>query len=307
MGKKAGDELQETEIRLKEFAAVTKKEMSSASFMEIVEDIVHFFQSFIDRWSHLLTKPAQQFDVLSVLLNSETLAVIFAENPLHHAFDIWLKKSATAAMSRPRSARGRRSTKVQPSVTDDQWAEVKEEALESLFALFDSDGSGQVDAEEMRITMGLLGFEIAEDSEQHIHLVSDYDEDGDGSIGFAEFKKLILERMQSVYESFLPSESESQTPPDPNAEVGITNEDLARIWREVKSDEVDLDSIKAMMTTLDKNHGGTISFQEFETLILMKAEPSHDDLFTDANSTRMTMAFFMDEDAISGPGSRSNC
>jgi centrin-1 len=62
-------------------------------------------------------------------------------------------------------------TKGQKKLTDDQKQEIKE-----AFDLFDTDGSGSIDENELRVAMKALGFE-AKDEEVHKMIVG-VDEDG---------------------------------------------------------------------------------------------------------------------------------
>ncbi len=61
--------------------------------------------------------------------------------------------------------------------------------LKLAFGVFDKDGSGRIGAEEMRSVMIQVGLTAAELDE----MIKEVDEDGDGSIDFAEFSKLAPE------------------------------------------------------------------------------------------------------------------
>lgn len=75
-------------------------------------------------------------------------------------------------------------TKGQKKLTDQQKQEIKE-----AFDLFDTDGSGSIDENELRVAMKALGFE-AKDEEVH-KMIVDVDEDGNGGVEFDEFLKMV--------------------------------------------------------------------------------------------------------------------
>ena len=61
-------------------------------------------------------------------------------------------------------------------LTEEQKQEIKE-----AFDLFDTDGSGEIDAKELKVAMRALGFEPKKEEIQK--MISDVDDDGSGSIG----------------------------------------------------------------------------------------------------------------------------
>lgn len=65
----------------------------------------------------------------------------------------------------------------------------RESRLKLAFGIFDKDGSGRITAEEMGSVMSQVGLEKAELEE----MIKEVDEDGNGSIDFAEFCKLAPE------------------------------------------------------------------------------------------------------------------
>jgi len=59
---------------------------------------------------------------------------------------------------------------------------------DTVFSMMDQDGSGCVDAAELRSALGALGIEI--DAADAVEMVRKYDADGSGSIGLQEFRAL---------------------------------------------------------------------------------------------------------------------
>merc|ERR1711939_883409 len=74
--------------------------------------------------------------------------------------------------------------------------EQKQEIREA-FDLFDTDGSGTIDAKELKVAMRALGFEPKK--EEIKKMISDIDKDGSGTIDFNEFlEKMTDEELQEM-------------------------------------------------------------------------------------------------------------
>lgn len=61
------------------------------------------------------------------------------------------------------------------------------------FDLFDTDGSGTIDAKELKVAMRALGFEPKK--EEVKKMIDDIDKDGSGSIDFSEFLEMMTTKM----------------------------------------------------------------------------------------------------------------
>ncbi|MCO5553057.1 hypothetical protein L7F22_006578 [Adiantum nelumboides] len=79
-------------------------------------------------------------------------------------------------------------TKVRSHPTDEQRQEIRE-----AFDLFDTDGSGTIDARELQVAMRALGFEAGE--EEVKQMIEDVDKDKNGSIDFDEFLHMMTNKM----------------------------------------------------------------------------------------------------------------
>nr|ACN40674.1 unknown [Picea sitchensis] len=73
-------------------------------------------------------------------------------------------------------------------LTDQKRQEIKE-----AFELFDTDGSGTIDAKELNVAMRALGFEMTE--EQIRQMIADVDKDGSGTIDFDEFAYMMTAKI----------------------------------------------------------------------------------------------------------------
>merc|ERR1712224_984001 len=85
-----------------------------------------------------------------------------------------------------RTNMGRKSAKKKGGLTEEQLDEIRE-----AFSLFDSDASGAIDVRELKAAMRALGFEIK--NEELKKMVSDIDNDGNGTIEFAEFLGMMTD------------------------------------------------------------------------------------------------------------------
>merc|ERR1712100_597858 len=83
----------------------------------------------------------------------------------------------------------RRGAKKKPGqLTDEQLDEIRE-----AFSLFDADASGMIDIRELKAAMRAIGFEVK--NEELKKMVADIDNDGNGTIEFAEFLAMMTGKM----------------------------------------------------------------------------------------------------------------
>merc|ERR1711966_349062 len=82
------------------------------------------------------------------------------------------------------SRRGAAKKKAKGGLTEEQIEEIRE-----AFNLFDADNSGAIDVRELKAAMRALGFEVKK--EELKKMISDIDNDGNGSIEFAELLDMI--------------------------------------------------------------------------------------------------------------------
>ena len=80
--------------------------------------------------------------------------------------------------------------KVQKQLDEEQLQELQE-----AFELFDQDGSGTIDVQELKAAMRALGFNVQD--EEIKRMISDVDKDGNMEIDFNEFKNMMTGRMTS--------------------------------------------------------------------------------------------------------------
>merc|ERR1712151_1137089 len=76
----------------------------------------------------------------------------------------------------------------QTALSEEQKNEIKE-----AFELFDADGSGQIDVEELKIATRALGFEPKKGEIEA--MIASVDDDGSGQIGFDEFLRMMTNKI----------------------------------------------------------------------------------------------------------------
>lgn len=64
-----------------------------------------------------------------------------------------------------------------------------DEEIKQVFDEFDADGSGNIDKKEIRSVCEKLGVEVSDADIED--LIKSADDNGDGKISFAEFKKAV--------------------------------------------------------------------------------------------------------------------
>merc|ERR1711908_33269 len=87
-----------------------------------------------------------------------------------------------------RANMGRKSAKKKGGMGEEQMEEIRE-----AFGLFDADASGMMDVRELKAAMRALGFEVK--NEELKKMVSDIDNDGNGTIEFGEFLQMMIGKM----------------------------------------------------------------------------------------------------------------
>merc|ERR1711862_66565 len=147
-------------------------------------------------------------------------------------------------------------TMAKHGLTQDQVEEIKE-----AFDLFDTDGSGSIDVNELKVAMKALGMDAKSDEIRK--LINDIDSDGDGTIDFDEFLAMMTARKQGedtledllkVFKLF-----------DDDKTGTISFKNLKRVCQELGENMTD-DELKEMMDWADKDGDGVLNEDEFINL-----------------------------------------
>ncbi|XP_023519469.1 probable calcium-binding protein CML47 [Cucurbita pepo subsp. pepo] len=63
--------------------------------------------------------------------------------------------------------------------------------VKEAFDLFDENGDGFIDAEDLKKVLDAMGFTVASEVDECRRMISGYDKNGDGRLDFEEFAKLV--------------------------------------------------------------------------------------------------------------------
>ena len=163
---------------------------------------------------------------------------------------------ATQSKKSPTNRRKRGETTTASAIrelTEDQRQEIRE-----AFDLFDSDGSGAIDAKELKVAMRALGFEP---SKQEIrNMIAEADTDGSGMIDFQEFEKLMTVKLgqRDAHEEMLKAFRLF----DDDESGYITFKNLKRIALEL-GESISDEELQEMIDEADRSGQGKVSQDDF--------------------------------------------
>merc|ERR1712188_51271 len=130
--------------------------------------------------------------------------------------------------------------------------------IREAFSLFDADASGAIDVRELKAAMRALGFEVK--NEELKKMVSDIDNDGNGTIEFAEFLQMMTgkkgekdtrEDIEKAFKLF-----------DDDNTNKISFRNLARVAEEL-GENIDDEELQDMINQADRDGDGEINIDEF--------------------------------------------
>merc|ERR1719451_241435 len=157
------------------------------------------------------------------------------------------------ATRKPAAAARGKGGKGKPELTDEQKQEIRE-----AFDLFDTDGSGTIDAKELRVAMRALGFEPKK--EEIKKMIADIDKDDSGTIDFNEFLEMMTAKMS---EKDSREEIRKAFRLFADDETGfITLKNLRRVAKEIGENMTD-EELQEMIEEADRDGDGQVSEEEF--------------------------------------------
>ncbi|KAL7485064.1 hypothetical protein ACHAW6_010661, partial [Cyclotella cf. meneghiniana] len=140
-----------------------------------------------------------------------------------------------------------------PELTEEQKQEIRE-----AFDLFDTDGSGTIDAKELKVAMRALGFEPSK--EEVRKLISQVDKDGSGTVNFNEFLAMMTTKMcerdsrEEIIKAFRLFDD------DETGKISFRN--LKRVAMELGESITD-EELQEMIDEADRDGDGEVSQEEF--------------------------------------------
>ncbi|KAH0464642.1 hypothetical protein IEQ34_007428 [Dendrobium chrysotoxum] len=157
----------------------------------------------------------------------------------------WLGSSSAEATSNSKVPTSRRE---KPRGRYHGLTTQKKQEIKEAFELFDTDGSGTIDAKELNVAMRALGFEMTE--EQINNMIADVDKDGSGAIDFDEFMHMMTTKIgerdtkEELMKAFRIIDQ------DNNGK--ISDVDILKIAKEL-GESFTLTEIRAMIEEADRN------------------------------------------------------
>lgn len=162
-------------------------------------------------------------------------------------------KNTGGASSTSNKPSGGGAARAKIELTEEQRQEIKE-----AFDLFDTDGSGSIDAKELKVAMRALGFEPKK--EEIRKMISDVDTDGSGTIDFNEFMDMMTAKMsekdsrEEILKAFRLFDD------DETGKISFKN--LKRVAKELGENMTD-EELQEMIDEADRDGDGEISEEEF--------------------------------------------
>lgn len=138
-------------------------------------------------------------------------------------------------------------------LTEEQKQEIRE-----AFDLFDTDGSGTIDAKELKVAMRALGFEPNKDEIKK--MIADIDKDGNGTIDFEEFLAMMTAKMgerdsrEEIMKAFRLFDD------DETGKISFKN--LKRVAKELGENMTD-EELQEMIDEADRDGDGEVNEEEF--------------------------------------------
>merc|ERR1712164_195285 len=156
------------------------------------------------------------------------------------------------SMARGRAGADKRAGELK-SLTEEQKGELRE-----AFDLFDTDGSGAVDASELHTAMKALGFEPKK--EEISKMVKEMDKDGDATVDFEEFCVMMAEKMNQKDGKEEMMKSFKLFDDDNTGKISFKN--FQRVAKELGENLSDQE-LKEIIAEADTDGDGEISEAEF--------------------------------------------
>eukprot|EP00916_Digyalum_oweni_P009466 GHVL01015981.1.p1 GENE.GHVL01015981.1~~GHVL01015981.1.p1 ORF type:complete len:173 (+),score=46.31 GHVL01015981.1:56-574(+) len=159
-----------------------------------------------------------------------------------------MRKAPTSQRANVHGRSGKRT-----EVTDEQKQEIKE-----AFDLFDTDGSGSIDAKELKVAMRALGFEPKK--EEVRKMISDVDKDGSGTIEFSDFLEMMTQKMSERDPREEIAKAFRLFDDDETGKISFKN--LKRVAKELGENMTD-EELQEMIDEADRDGDGEVNEEEF--------------------------------------------
>ena len=136
--------------------------------------------------------------------------------------------------------------------------EEQKQEIHEAFDLFDTDGSGTIDAKELKVAMRALGFEPSKDEIKR--LISEVDKDGSGTVNYNEFLVMMTTKMSERDSREEMIKAFRLFDDDETGKISFRN--LKRVAMELGETITD-EELQEMIEEADRDGDGEVSQDEF--------------------------------------------
>eukprot|EP01060_Flectonema_neradi_P006761 TRINITY_DN14620_c1_g3_i1.p1 TRINITY_DN14620_c1_g3~~TRINITY_DN14620_c1_g3_i1.p1 ORF type:complete len:145 (+),score=36.60 TRINITY_DN14620_c1_g3_i1:53-487(+) len=133
-----------------------------------------------------------------------------------------------------------------------------EKQLKGAFEMFDADGSGAIDNEELMLAMKGLGWDVSK--EDLAGMLAGIDSDSNGLVEYSEFEKMIRAK-----ESSMDSDAEIQRAFELFGNGALTTSDFVAVHKELGM-EADVDKINAFIEAAS-NGGNQVTLAQWAAVM----------------------------------------
>ena len=142
----------------------------------------------------------------------------------------------------------------------------QKEELKEAFEVFDADGDGHINAQELRVVLEAAGRNMTEEEVQA--KIAEVDDDGAGELEWDEFLNLMTEEMRAKQTDEELIEAFKYFGPN-NDQEGITKEQLREVL-EQEGEKVTDDDIELLFEETSISGKGAITFSDFMLMMMAK-------------------------------------
>ncbi|OHT11278.1 Caltractin [Tritrichomonas foetus] len=134
--------------------------------------------------------------------------------------------------------------------------------LQEAFNMFDTDGSGKIQANELRVALRALGFEPTKDELRR--MITDVDKKGDGQLDFPQFMEAIVKKIsepdhdEEIEKSFHLF--------DNNGDGYLDITDLKYV-ADLIGETMSQEELFEMVKEADQDHDGKVTLEDFKRVV----------------------------------------
>eukprot|EP00612_Vaucheria_litorea_P007237 CAMPEP_0171479146 /NCGR_PEP_ID=MMETSP0946-20130122/5220_1 /TAXON_ID=109269 /ORGANISM="Vaucheria litorea, Strain CCMP2940" /LENGTH=153 /DNA_ID=CAMNT_0012009959 /DNA_START=100 /DNA_END=559 /DNA_ORIENTATION=- len=143
------------------------------------------------------------------------------------------------------------------NLTEEQEMEIRE-----AFDLFDRDGSGTIDAKELKVAMRALGFEPKKEEIQK--MIADVSQSNNGLVNFEDFLSMMTTKMSQKDSMEEVKKAFKLMDDDDTGKISFKN--LKRVAIEL-GEEITDEELQEMIDEADRDGDGEVDFEDFKRLM----------------------------------------